>query len=302
MSAQRTQPDHSRIRALWVAFGLTCSVLIVESAAAVISGSLTLWADAGHMLTDVLGLVVALVCGHIASRPANAEQTFGYRRAEVLGAFVNALLLIAIGIWVLVQAFVRALSGVHEVHGAAMIVAAAVALVANICSWLVLHRHSAESMNARGALLEVLGDLYGSAVALTAGIVILLTGWGEADLIASLLIAVLIIPRALALLRSVIKVLLESTPEGVDITRMREHLQKVPGVVRIHDMHAWSVVPTERVVTAHIVVDAAVLTRDGADAVLDRLDGCLAQHFGVAHTTFQIEPAGHADHEADLHA
>jgi cobalt-zinc-cadmium efflux system protein len=180
-------------------------------------------------------------------------------------------------------------------------VVAAIGLVANLVAFAILRGGDRESLNMRGARLEVLGDLLGSIAALVAGVVILTAGFAQADAIASLLIAVLIVPRAVSLLRDVIRVLTESAPHGTDADEIRGHLLRTPGVVDVHDVHVWTITSGDPVFTAHVEVDAGVFERGETDEMLDRLGDCLRGHFDVEHSTFQLEPAGHAAHEGESH-
>lgn len=290
-------------RRLAIALGITAAFLVVEVFGAVLTGSLTLLADAGHMVSDVIALVIALFANAVASRPASERSTFGYRRAEVFGALINSLLLIGVAVFVGAEAILR-LSSADEpqVLGGPMLVVAIVGLAANIAAAAALRGGRGESMNIRGAYLEVLGDMLGSVAAIVAGIVIVTTGFSRADSIASLAVAVFIVPRAIALLRDVFSVLNQSVPTGTSIAEIRSHILGTEGVVDTHDVHVWQITAGAPVFTAHVVVEVGVLEAGGADALLDRLSSCLSAHFDVAHSTFQLEPATHADHEAAGHA
>lgn len=290
-------------RRLAIALAITAAFLVVEVVGAAVTGSLTLLADAGHMASDIIALVIALFASAVAARPASDRATFGYRRAEVFGALINALLLIGVAVWVGIQGITRLVSGEGaDVLGGPMLVIAVVGLGANIAAALVLRGSAGESMNVRGAYLEVLGDMVGSVAAIAAGIVIVTTGFVQADAIASLAVAALIVPRAVALLRDVVSVLNESVPVGTSVADIRTHILGTDGVVDAHDVHVWQITTGAPVFTAHVVVEAGVLERGEADDLLDRLSGCLAAHFDVAHSTFQLEPATHADHEETPHA
>ncbi|TPW73181.1 cation diffusion facilitator family transporter [Schumannella sp. 10F1B-5-1] len=287
---------------LAIALAITGTVLVAEVVGGLISGSLALLADAGHMASDVIGLVIALVASLVATRPATARHTFGFQRFEVLGALLNGLLLIGVAVFVAIEAIRRLVEPAdHEVSSLPMLTVAVVGLGANVVSLLVLRGGDRESLNLRGAYLEVLGDLIGSILALAAGVVILLSGWMPADAVASLLVAALIVPRALLLLRDVVRVLLESTPHDTDVEQIREHIRDTEGVVAVHDVHVWSITSGSRVFTAHVVVDDEIFERGETGAMLDRLGGCLHGHFDVEHSTFQLEPAGHADREEHAH-
>jgi cobalt-zinc-cadmium efflux system protein len=288
-----------------VAMAIIGAFLVVQVVGGILSGSLALLADAGHMASDLIGLVVALVAAVVAARPATDRQTYGYRRAEVLGALVNGVILFVVAVSVAVSAIGRLMSGAegeaHEVQGVPMLVIAVIGLVANVAAMLVLRGGAKESINMRGAYLEVLGDLIGSALVIIAALVIVTTGFDAADPIASLLIAVLIVPRALSLLRDVMHVLFESAPADTDVAEIREHLLGTAGVVAVHDVHVWQITSGSPVFSAHVEVEPEVFAAGRAGELLDELGGCLAEHFDVAHSTFQLEPAGRAEQEQPQH-
>ncbi|HEY6813605.1 MAG TPA: cation diffusion facilitator family transporter [Propionibacteriaceae bacterium] len=280
---------------------ITLAVLIAEVIGGLIAGSLALLADAGHMLTDSTGLIMALIAASLAARAATAKRTFGLQRAEVLAALANALLLVGVAVWVLIMAVDR-LRNPIEVRSGLMLVVAVVGVLANLAGLLVLRPAQSKSLNVRGAYLEVFGDLVGSLAVIVAAVLILITGWTPFDAIASLAIVVLIIPRAWSLLREVVDVLLEATPHGVDLDEVREHITRVRGVVDVHDLHAWTITSGVPVLSAHVIVDQACITEGRSGEVLDRLGECLGGHFDVSHCTFQLEPVGHQEHEAAHHA
>jgi cobalt-zinc-cadmium efflux system protein len=280
---------------------ITLAVVLVQIIGALLSGSLALLADAGHMLSDAAGVSIALVASWIAARPASDQRTYGYQRAEVLAALANALVLIVIAVVVATEAIAR-FSATPAVRTDVMLSAAALGAGANLVSLLILRGGQKESLNVRGAYLEVLGDLLGSIAVIAAGIVILLTGYQEADTVASIIIAAMIVPRAWHLLRDVVDVLLEASPKGVDVKLIREHILAVDGVVSVHDIHIWTITSGVPVFSAHVVVEDATMNASGADRVLDKLVTCLGSHFDTAHCTFQLEPPSHAEHEAHQHA
>src|SRR6185312_16271138 len=300
MSTQQHGHDHgaglASRRRLGIAIGIIGAVLLVEVVGAVLSGSLALFADAGHMLSDLTGLFVALAATIMAARPANDRSTFGHRRAEVLGAMINGVILA-----IVVEAVQRLVEPSVSVQGSLMLGVAIVGAVANVAALLVLRDGARESINLRGAYLEVLGDLVGSVAVAIAAVIILVTGFDRADAIASLAIAALILPRALLLLRDVLRVLAQGTPKGTDVDLIRSHVLSKQGVVSIHDVHVWSITPGSNVFSAHVVVEPAVFGENRTDELLDSLCTCLAEHFDVAHSTFQLEPREHADHEVEQH-
>lgn len=301
MSHDHAQHSANRTR-LTIAIAIVGAVLLVEIGGALVSGSLALFADAGHMLSDLAGLIIALIATVIAARPATDRQTFGYQRAEVFGALINGAILVVVAVTVAIGGIARLLDSAHaDVHSVPMLVVAAIGLVANIAAMLVLRDAADRSINVRGAYLEVFGDLLGSIAVIIAAVVILSTGFVQADALASLLIAVMIVPRAFLLLRDVVRVLSESAPADTDVTLIREHILAEPGVVAVHDVHVWAITSGAPVFTAHVVVEPAVFASGNAGALLDSLSGCLDQHFDVAHSTFQLEPSEHAEHEDPHH-
>lgn len=280
--------------------GLTVAVLVVEVVGATISGSLALLADAAHMLTDVAGLTLGLVAAILSRRPATDVRTWGYRRAEVLGAAAQAAVLLAVGVFVLVEA-VRRLFSPPEVTSGAMLVFGAVGLVANIVGIAILAGGRGSDLNSRAAFLEVLNDALGSVAVLVAAAVIALTGWLQADALASMLIGVLIIPRTIRLLRETVDVLMESTPRGLDLTAVRRRIQSLPHVHDVHDLHASQVATGLPVLTAHVVVDDSCFHDGHLASMLDDLQACISGDFDIEHSTIQFEAAAHADHEHGAH-
>jgi cobalt-zinc-cadmium efflux system protein len=281
---------------------LSLLVLVVEAVVAWFTGSLALLADAGHVLGDSAGIVLALAAISAAQRGGRpgSRRSFGYHRTEVLAAGLNGLILLGLAGWIVVSA-VRRLGDAPEIEGGLVLAAGAVGLVVNLVGLLLLRSGAEESMNVRGAYLEVLGDALGSVAVLVSATVILTTGWDAADPVASLVIAAMIVPRAVSLLREVAEVLLEGTPRGVDLEELRSHIMSAEGVLDVHDLHVWTITSGMPVMSAHVVVDDSVTQMGEAHAVLDRLRECLADHFDVEHSTFQIEPAGHADSEPHIH-
>ncbi|MFF9065746.1 cation diffusion facilitator family transporter [Streptomyces sp. NPDC014891] len=284
---------------LRVALGITLSVMVIEIIGGVLSDSLALIADAAHMATDAVGLAMALLAIHFANRPPSGNRTFGFARAEILAALANCLLLLGVGGYVLYEAVQRFFEPA-ETKGGLAIAVAAIGLVANIVSLSLLMRGQKDSLNVRGAYLEVLADALGSVTVIVAAGVILVTGWQYADPIASILIGLMIVPRTVKLLRETLDVLLEAAPKGVDMMEVRAHILALPGVEDVHDLHAWTITSGMPVLSAHVVVDQDALDSVGHEKMLHQLQGCLGSHFDVEHCTFQLEPAGHAEHEAGL--
>ncbi len=277
--------------------GLSLVILVVEATGALASHSLALLADAGHMLTDVSGIGLALLAIWFAGRPATNGRTFGYLRVEIMAAVANALLLFGVAAFILYEAWQR-LSAPPEVASGLMLAVALVGLAANGVSLRLLRQAQGESLNMRGAYLEVMGDFAGSAAVIVAALVIAATGWAQADAVASVAIALLILPRTLALLRDATDVLLEATPKGIDMDHVRQHILDAPGVVDCHDLHAWTITSGMNVVSAHVIV------ADGADPALtlDALCQCLSDDFDIEHSTFQLETADRRRLEERSHA
>ncbi|MEZ7006748.1 cation diffusion facilitator family transporter [Streptomyces sp. SCSIO 75703] len=291
-----TAAHRGRLR---VALGITLSVMVVEIVGGMVADSLALVADAAHMATDALGLGMALLAIHFAARPPSDRRTFGYARAEILAALANCLLLLGVGGYVLYEAIDRFITPA-ETAGELTVIFGAVGLVANMISLSLLMKGQKESLNVRGAFLEVAADALGSVAVIVSALVILATGWQPADPIASLVIGLMIVPRTLRLLRETLDVLLESAPKGVDMAEVRAHILALDGVEDVHDLHAWTITSGMPVLSAHVVVSGDVLNAIGHEKMLHELQGCLGDHFDVEHCTFQLEPSGHAQHEARL--
>lgn len=285
--------DRARLR---VVLAVTASVLVLEVVGWLVTGSLALLADAGHMATDAAAVVLALGASYVASLKGGPRSTFGLHRAEVLAALVNSVVLLAVCGYLLYAGISR-LSTPEDVDAGPMVAFATVGLLANGVSMAMLARADHGSLNMRGAINEVFADLLGSLLAVAAGIVIWTTGYLRADSIATLLIAVLILPRAFLLARDASYVLLELAPAGVDLDDVRDHLLGVPGVTDVHDLHAWTITSGIPSLSAHVTVTDACLAERGVGATLDELSRCVASHFDIHHATFQVEPVSHREHE-----
>ncbi|MGD1033861.1 MAG: cation diffusion facilitator family transporter [Candidatus Dormibacteria bacterium] len=270
-------------RLAWV-LCLSLVILGIEIAGGVVSHSLALLADAAHVLTDAGGIGLALFTIWIGSRPASTERTFGYLRLEILAAAVNAVAWFGVAVFILVEAWVR-IWAPPQVTSEVMLAVAAAGMVINSLSLWLLSDAQSRSLNLRAAYLEVMGDLAGSAAVIVAAAVIVLTGWERADAVASMVIALLILPRTWRLLRDATDVLLEATPKGVDLDDVRAHILEAAGVASVHDLHAWTITSGVNVVSAHVVLRSET---DQA-AVLESLSHCLAGHFDIEHSTFQLE-------------
>ncbi|MBT1003985.1 cation diffusion facilitator family transporter [Paenarthrobacter sp. DKR-5] len=288
-------------RRLIGALGVTVLILTVEIVGAALSGSLALLADAGHMFTDASGLVIALIAASLAMRPRTPERTWGYKRAEVLAAALQAGLLLVVGGFILVEA-IRRLIEPPQVGSSAMLWFGVVGLAGNAVALLVLVGGRHGSFNLRAAFLEVLNDALGSAAVIVAAIVISLTGFTRADALVSLLIGALIVPRTLRLLKETTDVLLAATPKGLDLRSVRAHMLALPHVLDVHDLHATLIGTGTPVITGHVTLEDECLTDGHSQELLVKLQECVAEHFGVPveHSTFQLETAAHRDQE-NLH-
>ena len=285
--------DRSRLKLVLV---VTVSVIVLEVVGALLSGSLALLADAGHMVTDAAAVALALSASYMATLPATSKRTFGFHRAEILAALVNAVVLLVVCTYLVWSGIHRLLDPV-PIEGDLMVAFGAVGLAANAVSLGVLARRKDSSLNMRGAYLEVLSDLLGSVAVVIAAVVVLATGYLRADAIASLLIAAMILPRSFTLLREAVDVLLEASPRHVDLDEVRSHLSAVPGVLDVHDLHAWTITSGMPVLSVHVTVSDACLEERGVGSLLDEFSKCVADHFDVDHATFQIEPESHRAHE-----
>jgi cobalt-zinc-cadmium efflux system protein len=283
-------------RRLKVVLAVTASVLVVEVVGWLVTGSLALLADAGHMATDAAAVVLALGASYLATLKGGPRSTFGLHRFEVLAALVNAVVLLFVCAYLLYAGISRLASPEH-VDAGPMVAFASVGLVANATSMWVLSRAEKDSLNVRGAANEVFADLLGSLLAVLAGLVIWTTGFTRADSIATLLIALMVVPRSVSLLRDAVAVLLETAPEGLDLDEVRRHLLDVPGVTDVHDLHAWTITSGIASLSAHVTVTDSCLEERGVGATLDELSACVAEHFEVHHATFQVEPVTHRAHE-----
>ncbi|KOU26806.1 cation transporter [Streptomyces sp. WM6372] len=289
-----------RARLLWT-IAISASITLIQVVGSLLSGSLALLADAAHSLTDAVGVSLALGAVTLAQRAPTPRRTFGFYRVEIFSAVLNALLLLGIFVWVLYTA-IRRFSEPVEVKGGLMFGVAVLGLAANGVGLWLLRDAKEHSLNLRGVYLEVLGDALGSVAVIIGGLVIMLTGWEAADPIASLVIGLLIVPRALGLLREAAHVLLEATPQDMDLADVRRHLLEEPGVLAVHDLHAWTVTSGMPVLTAHVVVAAETLRGEDHGKLLARLQACVGDHFDVAHSTLQLEPEGHTEDARALHA
>jgi cobalt-zinc-cadmium efflux system protein len=307
MSADHAHGDHAHgvsadadRRYLLIALILLAVFMLAEVIVAVISGSLALLSDAGHMLSDVGAIGAALWAIRLAARPAAGAWTFGWKRAEILSAAGNGITLLVVSGIVAVEAITRLIHP-PRVDGGPVVVVAAAGIAVNIAAAWVLARASRSSLNVQGAFRHVLTDLYGFIGTVIAGIVILATGWTRADAIASLIVVALMLKAAWDLLAASGRILLEAAPKTMDLDDVRAHLLATEHVRDLHDLHAWTVTSSLPALSAHIVIDDACFTEGCVPRLLDQLQSCLAGHFDVEHSTFQLEAAAHASHEPGTH-
>jgi len=275
---------HNERRLFWTLV-LIAAFMVVEVVGGLLSGSLALLADAGHMLTDAASLGLAWLAARAARRPADDLRTYGYHRIQILAALINGIAFIALVVWIAVEAVQRLLQPV-QVLGGTMMVVAAIGLLVNILAFVILHAGEGDDLNLRAAMIHVLGDLLGSVAAIVAAGVILWTGWMPIDPILSVLVALLILRSAWFVVRRSMHILLEGTPEDVDVEQLRQALrEQVPAVHEVHHVHVWSLTPERPLLTLHVVVaDDADHTR-----VLEQIKTLLMQRFHIDHSTIQIE-------------
>lgn len=288
-------------RALSIVLAITATVCVVEVVGAVVAHSLALLADAGHVLTDAGGLALSLWAVVLSARTPTQQRTWGLRRAEVLVAAVQSAVLLAVAAGVVVEG-VRRLPHPPDVAGTPMLAFGVLGLAGNLVAVAVLARSGDRGFATRGVRLEVLGDALGSVAVIAAAGCVALTGWTRADPVVSIVVGTLIVPRTWRLLRETVDVLLESVPRHVDLSQVRAHLLSVPHVQEVHDLHASLVSTDLPVLTAHVVINDDCFHDGHAPQLLASLASCLAGHFDVEHSTFQLEPAGHSDSEHHVHA
>ncbi|MDP2288240.1 MAG: cation diffusion facilitator family transporter [Actinomycetota bacterium] len=286
-------------RRLVYALLLSASVLVISIVGGLVSGSLALLADAGHMLTDVTGLLISLIALSLAVRPATLQRTFGLQRLEILAAAANSLLLFLVAGWITFEAWQR-WQEPSSVDGPLMLGFATIGLIANIVGMRLLSAGAKQNLNLKGAYLEMMGDLLGSIAVIVAAVVIWLTGWDRIDPLASVAVALMIVPRAWLLLKETLDILLETTPRNLDLSEVRTHLLGQPNVVDVHDMHAWTITSGKEVMSAHVVVRTQQPACD-TGILLNDLQSCLVGHFNIAHSTLQIEPEGFVHPPSAVH-
>ena len=287
--------DHvsGNMRRVLIALVLTGAFMIVEVIGGIISGSLALLADAGHMLTDTMALALAAVAFHVSKRPADGKLTYGYQRFQILAAFVNGLSLILIVAWILYEAVDR-FRNPTDILGNTMLLIAAIGLVVNLVSFLVLHGGDRENLNIRGAAIHVAGDLLGSVAAIVAAIIIIYTGWTPIDPLLSVVVAILILRSAWVLVKRSAHVLLEGAPEWLDLDTMQKRIiSKVPTVIGIHHVHVWGLTPQDLMLTMHVRLQGAPTN---PTECIRHIKEVLKAEYGIGHTTVEIETEDCADH------
>ena len=281
-------------RALAITLALTASFTVAEVVGGLLTGSLALLADAGHMLSDNLSLALALFAAWLAGRPETPGRSFGYKRAEILAALANGVTLVAISIWIFVEAFSR-LREPPEILGVPMLAIAVLGLLVNVAGIIVLSRSAGESLNVQGAFRHVIADALGSIGTITAALVIVLTGWRYADPLASIAIAALILASSWSLLRDSTNVLLEAAPRDIDPEEIGRKMVGADGVSEVHDLHVWEITSGFPALSAHVLVGQ----EENCHARRRDLEDLLAHEFGITHTTLQVDHAG--DHESETH-
>ena len=281
-------------RSLWIVFGLTFTYFLVEVVGGLVTNSLALLADAAHMLTDVGGLGLALFAAWMSQKPATPQRTYGYYRVEILAALTNAVVLFLMAFFILFEAY-RRFREPPEVSSLPMMAVAAVGLAVNLIGIRLLRRSSGESLNMKGAYLEVVSDLLGSVGVLAAGAVMLTTGWYYADPLFGVVIGLFILPRTWGLMKQAVNVLLEATPAHVNLAEVEAALLGVEGVASVHDLHVWTITSGIDALSVHVVLSEGV-TQAVADAVAGRVAGAIKERFRIGHSTVQVERvSGRAD-------
>lgn len=292
-NTHRHGANESSLRRVLIALVLTGTFMLVEIVGGIISGSLALLADAGHMLTDTMALSLAAMAFHVSKRPPNGSLTYGYQRFQILAAFVNGLSLLAVVGWILFEAVSRFITP-RDVMGEMMLAVAAAGLIINLISFAVLHTGDKENLNIRGAALHVAGDLLGSIAAIVAAIIIIYTGWTPIDPILSVAVAALILKSAWSLVKRSAHILLEGAPEWLDVDSLQERIvANVPGVGEIHHVHIWGLTPQQLMLTMHLSLTERVSSQSD---VIRRVKTFLKKEYGIGHSTIEVDVDGCSDH------
>jgi cobalt-zinc-cadmium efflux system protein len=291
--AQESSRGEGR-RAIAVVLALTASFTVAEVVGGLLTGSLALLADAGHMLSDNLSLGLALFAAWLAGWPATAERSFGFQRAEILAALFNGVTLVAISIWIFVEAYSR-LREPPEILGGWMLAIAALGLLVNVAGAVILSRSGGENLNVQGALRHVIADALGSVGAMVAALIIILTGWRYADPLVSVVIGLLILGSSWTLLRDSTNILLEAAPRGINAEEVGRRMAGAQGVVEVHDLHIWTITSGFPALSAHVLVGQS----EDCHARRRDLEALLSREYGISHTTLQVDHVG--DHEGEMH-
>lgn len=273
-------------KALRIAIGVTATIMVVEAVGGFLSNSLALLSDAGHMLTDVLALVLSLVALQFATRPPSDKKTYGFYRMEILAALVNGTTLILICVYILYEAYAR-LRVSAFVDSRTMLIVATVGLLANGVAALAMMRSSGESLNIRGAYLHILGDALSSFGVIIGGLIIFWTGWYVVDTVISVIICLVIFRGAFVLVKESVNILLEAVPKDVDFQQIQEDLRSIPGIRDMHDVHVWTITSGIHAMSAHILVDDTLVSRTGE--ILRQIQQLLQEQYRISHTTIQLE-------------
>ena len=279
------------MRPLAITLALTTTFMVAEVIGGLLTGSLALLADAGHMLSDSAALALALFAFWLSGHPATPEKSFGYKRAEILAALANGVALVAISIWIFIEAY-RRFQDPPEILGGWMMVVAVIGLAVNVAGAFILSRSEGESLNLQGALRHVLADVAGSIGAISAALIIIFTGWRYADPLISVLIGVLVLGSSWTILRDSVNILLEATPSSIDAEKVGRQMAASDGVVEVHDLHIWMITSGFPALAAHVLVEQ----EDDCHARRRHLEEMLVHEYGIEHTTLQVDHAG--DHEA----
>jgi len=283
----------SNIRRVIIALVLTGTFMIVEVIGGILSGSLALLADAGHMLTDTMALGLAAVAFHVSKRPGDHKLTYGYQRFQILAAFVNGLSLLLIVGWILFEAVQRFITA-PDVMGPTMLVVASAGLVVNIIAFAVLHGGDQDNLNIRGAALHVAGDLLGSVAAIVAAVVIIFTGWMAIDPILSVAVAMLILKSAWTLVKRSAHVLLEGAPEWLNVDTMQANIvSRIPEVDSVHHVHVWGLTPQDLMMTMHVRVTCEI---ENPTTLIRQVKSFMKDEYGIGHSTIELETDDCADH------
>ena len=301
MHAHGHDHDHAHdqgdsVRRLWIALSVTGVFLIAEVVGGILSNSLALLADAGHMLTDVAALGLSLFVAWFSRRPETDRRTYGYLRLEILAAFINGATLLLLSAWILIEAVLRFRSP-EPISGGLMLLVAVIGLLVNVIAAWTLHPSQGGSLNIRGAYLHVLSDLLGSVGTVAAALLVSYGGWLIADPIASVFVTVLILRSAWRLVRESVDVLLESTPAHISLAAVRAQLEAIPGVESVHDLHVWTVTSNHIAMSAHAIVRSPERQQHVLEHALDAM-----RLFGIHHVTIQLERQEMYEREMHLHA